>query len=69
MTPLVLQYVMAALQLLPTLVSVGGDVTTWIANLKGVVGSNTDPTPAQWAALNTQMLAALTALQAAKPAA
>lgn len=67
MPALVLQYVMAALQLLPTLVAVEGDVTTWIANLKGVIGSNTDPTAAQWAALNTQMMAALTALQAAKP--
>lgn len=69
---LILQYVMAALQALPSVISAGATVESWVtsmtAELQAMQASNSDPTPAQWAALNAQLLAAVQALQAAKPA-
>ena len=70
----VLSYITLALQFIPVLISAGTSVDAWvtqlIADIKGFSSNpNGEPTAAQWAAMNAQMMAALTALQAAKPTA
>ncbi len=68
---LVLQYLLAALQAAPLAINAGMTIETWVsqtsAALKTMQAENRDPSPAEWAALNAQLLAALDALAAAKP--
>jgi hypothetical protein len=72
MTPLVLQYVLMALQALPSLVAAGNsinaEVQTLQAQLKLFAAENRDPSPSEWATQNAALVAALTNLQNAKPA-
>lgn len=64
-----IQYILAALQLLPTLISAGTTVEAAVsglsAQLKLFQSENRDPNAAEWQALNAQLLAALQALQKA----
>ena len=67
-----IQYILAALQLLPTLISAGTTVEVAVsglaAQLKLFQSENRDPNAAEWQALNAQLLVALTALQKAASA-
>lgn len=70
---MILQFVMAALQAMPSAIQAGSTIETQIANLTAQLNlfktENRDPTAAEWAALNGQLLAQLAALQAkANPA-
>jgi len=65
LSPSALQFVLAALQLIPSILGDVASVKALIAEVQAVISGGTDPTAAQWAALNTQMARALAALQAA----
>lgn len=69
MSALTLQFVLAALQMLPSLVAAGTTVTTAVSQLTAQLqlfhSENRDPSAAEWAALNAQLLSALQALQKA----
>lgn len=69
MSPMVLQFVLAALQALPSVLAAGAEVSTAVgqitASLKAMQAENRDPSAAEWAALNAQLLAALAGLQKA----
>lgn len=45
-------FILLGLQLLPQLISAGKDVAALISMMRDVAGSDTDPTPEQWAALH-----------------
>lgn len=66
MSALALQYVLAALQLLPTLLADVASAKTFIAqvntDLEQMQATGSDPTPQQWAALNSAMATAITSL-------
>jgi len=66
MTAAAFQYLLLALQALPSLVTAGNsvvtEVETLITQLKLFQSQNRDPTAAEWAALNANLLAALSAL-------
>lgn len=72
MSPLVLQYVLVALQSLPALLAAGAtvesEVASIVSDLKMFQAGNVDPTAEQWAAQNMKMSSALNTLLATKPA-
>jgi hypothetical protein len=71
MTPAVLTYISLALGLVPTLVTIGGDVVGYIATIKADIAAfagGTEPTAAQWATLVAQVNAANEKVQTQAPA-
>ena len=66
----ILQFVLAALQALPVVATTAEQLVAQIGTLKDqialFVAQNRDPTADEWAALNAQLTAALTALNAAR---
>jgi len=71
MTPAVIAYITAALGLIPSIVTAGGDLATFLAELKADIAAfanGSEPTTAQWTALITQVNAANAAVQSTKPA-
>ena len=71
MSPAVLAYITAALGLIPSIITAGGDVATFIAEMKADIaafGNGSEPTAAQWTTLITQVNAANAAVQSTKPA-
>lgn len=68
MTPaLIVQYVLAALQVIQASGPAIAEIEQLIAQLKIFQTSGTDPTPQQWAAQSAALSAALAGLMAAQP--
>jgi len=65
MSAVTIQFILAALQLIPSILGDVASVKALIAQVEAVISGGTDPTAEQWASLNAQMAAALKALQAA----
>ncbi|HEY4123762.1 MAG TPA: hypothetical protein VGM36_04055 [Rhizomicrobium sp.] len=63
---IVLQYIAAALAALDEILKAGGNVTALVTELKSTIqalqAENRDPTEEEWAAMNTQIAAAIAAL-------
>lgn len=65
---LIIQYVLAALQVAQAAGPAIAEIETLMAQLKTMQSTNSDPTPQQWATQSQTMQSALAALLAAKPA-
>lgn len=68
MSPLVLTFIITALQALPSIIAAGGDLAVEANTLKTqiqtFVDQKRDPTPDEWAAQGTALVAALNRLAA-----
>ena len=53
-TAVIVAYAVQALSLVPSIVKLGIDLTTYISNAVGILKSETGPTPADFAALQAQ---------------
>lgn len=60
----VIAWVEAALDAIPTIAALGGDIEGWIASIKAMMAQAGNPTAAQWAALTAKIEADTAALQA-----
>lgn len=73
MSAAAVQFLILALQALPALLAAGASASVEIGNLVTQVklfqSENRDPTAQEWATQNANLVAALSALHAAKPAA
>lgn len=59
-----LAFAQAALNALPTLLALGADIKAFVGQINTVLASNSDPTQADWDALNATINAELDALKA-----
>lgn len=72
MSAAVLQFILLAIQALPSIIEAGGELATEAANLAAMIKTfqteNRDPTAGEWASANASLVSALNNLNGQKQA-